>query len=290
MKAGLAVVPPVLFGGTRFVVAGALLLGFQRARGNRIGIAPGDLGRFAAMTLLMIVVPYSLLFWGARFVSSGLAAILDLAFMPACLLGIGALLGEERLTGVRAAGVVTGVCGLLILFGPKAWAIQGAASRGSGREELLGGSAIVLSAVVYAWGSVRARALLRVYPSVQMAGLTMVCGGLAMGAGAVAFEPGARVALGGHWGGAAWAAWVFLVLFGSLVAYTAYLHLVLVWGTARAGAYAFVSPIVAVVLGVWVFGETVGIADAVGMVVMLAGAWLTLRPVQLEQDGPVSRR
>ena len=273
VKAGIAVVPPILFAGTRFVVAGLLLLFLASRRGETARFARGDALRFAAVTMLMIVVTYGLLFWGIQYVSSGLAAILDLAFMPVALLAIGAAFGEDRLTLARAVGVAIGVTGLLILFGPKA-----VAGTGGGATELVGGAAIVLSAFVYSLGSVLARPLLQKYSPVLVAGITTLAGGCLMVAGALAVEPGARQAIDGRWGVAAWAGWVFLVLCGSLMAYTIFLHLIREWGASRAGSYAFVSPIIAVVLGVLVFGEAVTWSDEVGMATMLAGAWFTLRP------------
>jgi drug/metabolite transporter (DMT)-like permease len=110
-----------------------------------------------------------------------------------------------------------------------------------------------------------------------VAAWTMLLGGAATTAGALLWEPGAAAALDGRWGAAAWAAWSFLLLGGSLVAYTIYLHLVRDWGAARAGAYAFVSPVVALALGVAVFGERVGAWECSGSAVMLAAAWLALR-------------
>jgi drug/metabolite transporter (DMT)-like permease len=250
-----------------------------RWQGGAGRIARADLPRLAAVTLLMISATYALLFWGAQFVSSGLAAILDLALLPVAMLAIAALLGEERFSRVRAAGVALGVAGLLLLFGPQAL-------RGSQPEQgeagtlmwYLGGGAIVLSALLYSLGSVLARPLLRAYPLGLVSGATTAAGGAVLLAGALALEPGAVAALSGRWGAAAWGSWVFLVLCGSLVAYTAYLRLVREWGASRAGSYAFVSPIIAVLLGVVVFGETVTGTDALGMAVMLAGAWITLRP------------
>ncbi len=285
VKAGISVVPPSLFAGTRFIVAGSVLLLFLRWRGERPRIARADLPRLAAVTLLMVVATYALLFWGARFVSSGLAAILDLAFMPVALLTIGALLGEDRFTLARGCGVAVGIGGLLILFGPKAFAGGAAASP----MELIGGAAIVLCALVYSFGSVLARPLLRSYPPMLLSGVTLLGGGIVLLAGSLCLEPGARPALSGHWGTAAWAGWAFLVLFGSLVAFTIYLHLVGEWGASRAGAYAFVSPAVAVLLGMWVFGEVVTPVDALGMATMLAGAWLTLRPAP-PRPPPAPRR
>jgi drug/metabolite transporter (DMT)-like permease len=276
LKLGLATVPPVMFAGTRFTTAGALLLLLLHLRRDRIVIDRAHLGRLALVTVLMISVPYALLFWGTQFVTSGLSAILDLAFMPVALLGIGVLFHEDRFTLPRACGVAIGVGGILVLFGPKAIA----AANPSSAAQLIGGGAIILSALVYALGSVLARPLLRAYTPVHMSALTMAGGGVILCLAALTLEPGAAHALAGNWGAPAWLGWLFLVLFGSLVAYTAYLQLVRLWGTARAGAYAFVSPIVAVILGVLIFHEHVSRTDAAGMVIMLAGAWLTLRPAE----------
>jgi drug/metabolite transporter (DMT)-like permease len=274
VKAGITAVPPCFFAGTRFVVAGLALLQFLWWRGDPLHVARVDLPRFAAVTLLMITATYALLFWGAGFVSSGLAAVLDMAFMPVALLTIGALLGEDRFTTIRTVGVAVGVGGLLVLFGPKAFG-----GEATGRPmEFLGSAAIVMSALVYSLGSVLARPLLRTYSPVLVSGVSTLGGGGVLLAGSLALEPGAVHALSGHWGGPAWAGWAFLVLFGSLVAYTIFLHLVRAWGASRAGAYAFVSPAVAVLLGMIVFREVVTLMDVLGMAAMLAGAWLTLQP------------
>jgi len=217
----------------------------------------------------------------------GLAAILDLAFVPVALLATGALLGEERFSPARAAGVALGVTGILVLFGPQALAGDGPGKGAGTAMWLAGGAAIVVAAFIAGFGAVLARPLLRVYPSVLVSGVITLAGGVVLSAGALALEPGATAALSGQWGGAAWASWGFLMLFGSVVAWPAYLRLVREWGPSRAGSFAFVSPAIAVLLGVLVFGEAVTATDALGMAVMLAGAWLTLRPVE---PAPVTSR
>ena len=275
IKAGISVVPRIFFAGTRFMVAGLVLMAFLLLRGDRVRLARADLGRWSAVTLLMIVATYALLFWGARYVSSGLASILSMALMPIALLSLGAALGEDRLTVPRALGVATGVVGLGFLFGPKAMVDSGAAHD----MQLLACGAIVLSALAYSLGSVMARPLLRSHSPVLVSGVTTLAGGGVLVLGALAFEPGAAAAASLDWGVAAWAGWLFLVLGGSLAAYTIYMHLIREWNAARAGSYAFISPVVAVALGVLVFGETVTGTDVIGMVATLAGAWLTLRPL-----------
>lgn len=280
VKVGTEAVPPVFFAGTRFTAAGVILLAALQWQGTIGRIARADLPRLAAVTLLMISATYALLFWGAQFVSSGLAAILDLALMPVALLAIAALLGEERFSPARAVGVALGVAGLLMLFGPKA--LNGGGPEGATGTTMwfVGGGAIIVSTFTYSLGSVLARPLLRAYPTTLLSGVTTLGGGVVLLAGALVLEPGATVMLSGRWGGAAWASWCFLVLFGSLVAYTAFLRLVREWGASRAGSYAFVSPIIAVLLGVVAFGEAVTATDVLGMAVMLGGAWLTLQPVE----------
>ena len=104
--------------------------------------------------------------------------------------------------------------------------------------------------------------------------------------GSLAFEPGAVTALDGRWGLAAWSSCAFLVIFGSLLAYTFYLSLVRDWGPSRAGAYSFVSPSIAVVLGIIVLDEQVSGMDVLGMGVMLAAAWLALQDRGSETDAP----
>src|SRR4051812_13404081 len=84
MKAGIAAVPPVVFAGTRF--AGGALIAFCYARGVPLPTARASLLRLAAVTLLMVVGTYGLLFWGMLFVRSGLSAVLDLAIVPMALL------------------------------------------------------------------------------------------------------------------------------------------------------------------------------------------------------------
>jgi drug/metabolite transporter (DMT)-like permease len=64
-----------------------------------------------------------------------------------------------------------------------------------------------------------------------------------------------------NWSAAAWGGWLFLVVFGSLVAFTAYLRLIAVWGPARAGSYAYVSPVIAVLLGVVLLHEHLALRD-----------------------------
>jgi drug/metabolite transporter (DMT)-like permease len=270
MKLGVASVPAIFFAGTRFVVAGAVLLLLAMLRGETRRLGRSEFGRLALVQLLMVVLTYAPLFWGIRHVPSGLTAVLDLALMPVSLLGFGIALGEEHWTLGRAAALGFGFAGLAVLFGPQI-AVP------TDPLGLLGAAAIVFSAMVYSLGSVLARPLTESTSAIFMSGLTMLPGGLVLTLGALAFEPGALQAARFDWDTRAWGGWLFLVIFGSLIAFTAYMRLIAAWGPARAGSYAYLSPLIAVLIGVLTLGEHVGLRDGAGMGLLLIAAVFSLR-------------
>jgi len=275
IKIGVASIPPLLFAGTRFTVAGAILLAWQAVAAHRraapLQIRRGDWRGMLIVSLLVIVATYSLLFWGMRHVASGLAAVLNLAFMPIALFAIGLAYGEERFTTRQLVAVALGVVGLVLLFRP-------ASSAGRGGEELWGMAAIIGGTAAYSWGSVLSRKLLRAYEPVLVSGVTCLSGGVTLMALAAALEPIDAATLRAFLSPSIAASWLFLVVFGSLGAFTIYLRLVRDWGTAKAGMYAFVSPVIAVLVGVLLSGEAARASDFLGMSVMLAATWFALGP------------
>jgi drug/metabolite transporter (DMT)-like permease len=270
MKLGVDTVPAVFFGGTRFVVAGLLLLLLAWFRGEIRRLSRAETGRLALVQLLMVVLTYGPLFWGIRHVPSGLTAVLDLALMPVSLLVFGIALGEERWSTTRAVALGFGFAGLGVLFGPQVAVPVDPVG-------LAGAAAIVFSAIVYSLGSVVARPLSKTISPAFLSGLALLPGGLILTLGALALEPGSLQAAHFGWGGAAWGGWLFLVLFGSLIAFTVYMRLIAAWGPTRAGSYAYISPVIAVLLGVLTLNEQVGLRDGVGMALLLAAAFFSLR-------------
>ena len=266
IKTGVGAVPPLFFAGTRFVAAGLLLLAWSRIAGGAAGVRKSvqreDWPKLLVATLLMIVATYALLFWGTRHVASGLASVINLALTPVALFGIGLAYREERFSSRRALAIAIGIVGLAVLFRPT----------GSGRDsaELWGMAAIIGGTVAYCWGSVLSRKLLRLYSPVRLSGIATLIGGLALTAIAIAVEPVDRSTLMAFASPGVMASWLFLVLFGSLIAFTVYLRLVRDWGASRAGLYAFVSPAIAVAVGVVLAGETLRASDFLGMLIMFA--------------------
>ena len=277
IKIGVAAVPPLFFAGSRFLVAGALLLLWRHfsapAGKKQRGVERADRPSLLIAAALVIVATYSLLFWGTQHVASGLAAVLNLALTPVALFAIGLAHGEERFERRRLAAIAVGVAGLVILFWPDG-------SRRAGGE-IAGMAAIVGGTLAYCWGSVLSRPLLRRLGPEAVSGWTCLIGGLALIGLSAALEPIGPATFAAFMAPPVFAGWLFLVVFGSLVAFTIYLRLVRDWGASRAGLYAFVSPAIAVATGVLVSGERLRPSEFVGMAIMLLATWFALsRPTQ----------
>jgi drug/metabolite transporter (DMT)-like permease len=272
IKIAVASVPPLFLAGSRFFVAGALLLLWRRysarAGEKQRGIERADWPSVLIAAMLVIVLTYSLLFWGTQRVASGLAAVLNLALTPVALFAIGLAHGEERFERRRLAAIAVGVAGLVILFWPDG-------SRRAGGE-IAGMAAIVGGTLAYCWGSVLSRPLLRRLGPEAVSGWTCLIGGLALIGLSAVLEPIERATFVAFVAPPVLAGWLFLVVFGSLVAFTIYLRLVRDWGASRAGLYAFVSPAIAVATGVLVSGERLRPSELAGMAIMLLATWFAL--------------
>jgi drug/metabolite transporter (DMT)-like permease len=270
MKIGTEVVPPALFGGLRWTAAGAMMLIFLRLRGP-LRVPWHLAGRIAVVAVLMITMNQVMMLYSLRVVGSGMAAVVSCALSPLSLLGFAVALGQERLNRRIVIAMAMGVAGIFVLFGPAAL---------SGRLDglvLVGAAGIALATLIYSAASVLARPLMRTVSPLLLAALVNVTGGGVLLVCSLAFEPGSVGALNFRWGAAAWVSWLFLVFPAALGASTIFFILVRDWGASKAGSYAFVSPIVAVLLGLFISGEMLHPIDAAGMTLMLAAAWVALR-------------
>ncbi len=266
MKAAIATVPPGFLSGTRWTFAGLVLLGWCRFQGVSMRVLPRIAGRLVVVSMLLISFNAVIMLYGLRYVGTGLAAVISSGTTPIAMLGFAVILGQERFSLRQVGAFVLGISGILLLFGPQA--IAGRLDTG----ELLGAIGITVGNLLYCYGSVLARPMMRVISPVLLTATTNFIGGGILLVFSLAFEPGVGQALTGRWGLEAWAGWLFMVMAGSLGATVIYLFLVRDWGASRTGTYAFISPVIAILAGMIVLGERLDIVEVAGMVLMLAGA------------------
>jgi drug/metabolite transporter (DMT)-like permease len=254
--------PPMLSAGARFVLAGSALFLIARWQGASIP-SRGDVARAILPGILLFLVGNGFVSMAEREVSSAEAAIVCGA-MPLVMVLMGALVGE-RPRRVEVVGLVLGFAGLTVMtLGPLS-----AVSRLNGASVLL-----LLAPFGWALGS-RLTRRQRLQSSVMSAALPMILGGLAaLLLGVVLGErlPSAsssRASL----------SWLYLVVAGSMVAFTAYAYLLRNARPSVATSYAYVNPTIAALLGVLLGGETVRLQTLLGggLVVLGVGAVVALR-------------
>jgi len=269
IKTGVETIPPFLFASTRLLAAGTFLLLLARLRGATLSMS-GSYGRVVAAAILVNTVTYGSLFWGMQHIPSGLSSVVNLALIPVGLFTIGLAAGEETYSRRKVGAIALGVAGLVVLFLPKL------SFDGDGLA-LFAMVALVVGTLAYCWGSILSRPLLRTFAPLPLSGWLTLIGGTGLFFLALLFESIDATTLSAFLELPIVGSWLFLVLGGSIVAFTLYLRLLRDWGPTRAGLYAFVSPIIAVVLGVFVFDEAFGAYEMVGSTIMLAAAALAMR-------------
>jgi drug/metabolite transporter (DMT)-like permease len=269
-KAGLGSVPPFFFAAMRYVLVSAVLL---IAIGKVRETFGGGRGlRIVGTSALTIVATYGLIYWGMLYVPSGVAGVVNMSLNPVFFFAFAILFGQEKLTWRHPAALALGIAGLLMLFSSKA-------SFGGTANELWGAAAIVVASLAYCLGSVLSRPLLRDVKPLELTTAQGLVGAIGLIALSLAFEPvsfGTFKALLSSW--EALAGLLFVVIGGSFVAQTIFLHLLRDWGAPRAGLYSFVSPVVALVLGAAVYAEPLTWREVVGAAIMLVAAAIAILP------------
>jgi drug/metabolite transporter (DMT)-like permease len=271
MKIGIATVSPGIFAGLRWTLAGAILLLIRWLRNERVMPPLRLLPRLLFVSVVLISLNQVIQLYGLKYITAGLGAVISSALTPLALLSFSVALGQERFSPRQLGAILVGIVGVLMLFGPAALA---------GTLDLwkiIGAGGVAIGCLCYTFGSVMTRPMMRTLAPVQLAGLTDLIGGLVMLGVSLTIEPGAAESMRLHWGWPAFVAWLYLLVPGALLSTTMYFLLVRDWGASRPGSFAFISPVIAVVIGCSLFGEELDWGEAVGMILMLAGAFMALR-------------
>jgi drug/metabolite transporter (DMT)-like permease len=266
-------VPPIFFAAARFVIAGPLLLAWA---GRDALLVPVEARwRLAGTAMLVNTACYSLVFWGTAHAPTGLAAIVNLSTIPIWSLLASRLIEGTRITRRQIAAVGLGLVGLCFLFWTRSAGGLDAARRDP--LELWGLACVALGTLAYCAGAVLTRAIAPAIPTLALAGWQSTIGAVGLVALSLTVEP---VSLSHVEALASWPtaqALAFIIVAGSLMGFTIYLRLLRDWGAFRAGLYAFVSPVIAVGVGVAVLAEPFGWAEAAGALLMFGAAAIALR-------------
>jgi drug/metabolite transporter (DMT)-like permease len=273
IRIGIGTMPPLLMASVRFAIAGVVLYAWSVRRGDTSGDRPGRRQWIATaiVGVLLLAGGNGGVSWGEQFVPSGVAALL-VASVPIWMVILAHFTGDDRISWPVGAGLAIGIAGVALLVQPA----------GAGSNHLLGSIVILGAALAWAAGSVYARrAPLPARPLVST-GMEMIAGSVALLFLGVATGEVGRV----HLEQISWqslAALAYLVVFGSLLAFSAYVWLLRHTRTAVAGTYAFVNPAVAVLLGATFVGEVITPRVLVGGSVIILAVVLVFSAPALRQ-------
>lgn len=247
--------PPFLLGGLRFIVAGALVYGWLRLRGSASPTA-AEWGRSALVGTLLLVFAAGAIAWAMQEIPSGQAALL-VCSVPSWTVLLEWLLHRKTPGLTVLVGLAAGVLGVAVISG------------GTASAELHA-LAILLGSLAWAFGSVLSKSW-RLGP--RESGMGMLWAGLVLST--VGLLSGERL---GTPSALAWASEAYLVLAGSVLGFCVYQFLLREAEPRLVTTYTYVNPVVAVVLGCWLAGETLGPRAVEGALLVLLSVVLISLP------------
>jgi len=270
IRIGVHEVPPLLLAAMRFFIAGLVLYGWMLAHGERSPSARQWLSIFS-IAFLIFVVDYGLLFWAEQRVPSGIAAVV-LATIPVFMaLSEIIFLRTQRLTIRLGLALLVGICGVAVL-------VSRSVSLGSSPIDPAGAVALLIAAVSWSFASALTRKLPLPQSKVMNSGAQMLAGGTMLFLAAALFGEFREFHLQSV-SRAAWLSLLYLIVAGSIVGFTAYLWLLHHESPTKVGTYAYVNPVVAVIVGYFFGGESLGLRTILGtLCVLISVVLITTTP------------
>lgn len=259
--------PPFLMAGTRHLTAGLLLFAWLRMKGVAFPERRYWKSAFIAGGLLLLG-GNGLVSWAEQRVPSGLAALI-VASVPIWMAIVQGIQRRSRPPAAVLAGLLLGLGGLVLLVLP--------GNLGGGdRVDVLGAGALLLAALSWVIGSLYSRKAALPKSTLLAIAMEMIGGGVILWIVGLAFGEGARLDAASI-SGRSVLSLAYLIVFGSLIGFSAYIWLLKVTTPARVTTYAYVNPVVAVLLG-WAFaGEPLTLRIALSAAAIVAAVALIIR-------------
>ena len=260
IRIGVHEVPPLLLAALRFLISGLVLYGWTTIRGER---SPNRRQWTSAFLLafLIFVIDYGFLFWAEQRVPSGLAAVMMATIPVFMALSEIIFLRTQRLTVRLAFALLMGIAGVAVL-------VSHSLNLSGTPIDSVAAIALIIGAISWSVASALARKLPLPSSKVVSSAAQMLAGGVMLTIASAMFgefrkfHP-ASVSL------AAWLSLLYLIVAGSIAGFTAYVWLLHHESPTKVGTYAYVNPVVAVIIGYFLAGEELGLRTILGTAFVL---------------------
>ncbi|HEV8659060.1 MAG TPA: EamA family transporter [Thermoanaerobaculia bacterium] len=264
IRIAVETIPPFLLTAMRFVIAGIVMLTIASFRGERIPRDARTLANLVLIGFLMVGIGNLAVVWAEQWVPSGLAALF-VATAPFWMALIELFRsGGERLDRRAAIGMLIGFGGVAMLVTPKG------AGGSYDIHFVIGALVTQLGSMAWQLGSVRGKYYLKDVPLMASASLQMLFGGLICGVAGILIGEPARLSFTPR----TFAALAYLTVFGSIIAYSAYVYALAHIRTTKMSLYAYVNPVIAVIAGWLILHEELTWVSIAAMCVILVGVAL----------------
>ena len=260
IRVGVREVPPFLLAGMRFLIAGAVLYAGMRIKGTSSPTAR-EWTSATLLAVLIFVFDYGLLFWAERRVPSGIAAVMMATIPVFMALSEIFIMKTQRLTARLATALMVGVAGVTVL-------VSHSVTFGDTPIDTLGACALIVASVSWSVASALTRKLPLPAEKAMSSGAQMLAGGILLTITAASLGEfhgfhAQAVSL------KAWLALAYLIVAGSIIGFTAYVWLIHHESPTKVGTYAYVNPVVAVIVGYVFGGEPLGARTVLGTLLVL---------------------
>jgi drug/metabolite transporter (DMT)-like permease len=260
IRVGVREVPPFLLAGMRFSLAGLFLYGWMRLK----GVAHPSRREWAGICLqgtLIFLIDYGCLFWAEQRVPSGIAAVVLATIAIFITLLEVTILRTQRLTVRLGLALLAGICGVAVLM-------NRSFSLGEAPIDRAGTLALLVAAFSWSVATILTRRLTLPASKPMSAAAQMLAGGVQL----LALATVTGEFRDFHVQAVSWTAWfalLYLIVAGSIVGFTAYIWLLHYESPTKVGTYAYVNPVVAVLVGYFVGGESIGSRTIFGTLLIL---------------------
>ena len=276
IRVGVREVPPFLLAGMRFLVAGAVLYAGMRLKGTPSPAARGW-GAAAFLAVLIFFFDYGLLFWAERRVPSGIAAVMMATIPVFMALSEIFIMKTQRLTARLGTALLVGVAGVTVL-------VSHSVTLGDTPIDTLGACALIAASVSWSVASALTRKVPLPREKAMSSGAQMLAGGVLLTLTAVMLGEfrgfhAQAVSL------KAWLALAYLIVAGSIIGFTAYVWLIHHESPTKVGTYAYVNPVVAVIVGYIFGGEALGLRTVVGNLLVLVSVVVITTAKKVREAG-----
>jgi drug/metabolite transporter (DMT)-like permease len=278
IRIGVREVPPFLLAALRFLIAGLVLYLWMLAQGERSPNIRQWMSIFL-LALLIFVFDYGLLFWAEQRVPSGIAAVMMATIPVFMALAEIIFLRTQQLTLRLSVALLIGIGGVAVLM-------SRSLNLGGAPVDRAGAVALIFAAISWSISSTLTRKLPLPASKVMSSGAQMLAGGILLTLAAATlgefrnFHPAAVSR-------AAWLSLLYLIVAGSILGFTAYVWLIHHQSPTKVGTYAYVNPVVAVLLGYFFGGEALGVRTVLGtLFVLVSVVVITTTPAKKSAATP----